>query len=675
MILRKVCLSLGLAALLGPSLSSTAKADTPTSTPGSGSPTAAVSAQEVQDMDAKVRDLRELFDRLELQAEQTKSQIDKAKPQAISFGSGEVTIGNSMAWPVATTLSGTANTEYFSSLPGAQALLGFNLNPAPEVTGNVQVEFLGPVALNRLLPQEENALYQKGEWAVLRKGELKFEDDDFMARAFRAVPRPDLFEEGDMFYMFPAADDTNKYFRQTGRAVPSGFQFLAKDGLGIAKGFEVWAGDELTYGQPPEVFARYKRHLGSIDFSVMADWQSDPAHLRGANTWDRQEAWIRTPLWDGESLDLVAARQAGQVGQTYNTVESVAPGTGTLGSNYLVDTKTTTEADAWAGQARLKGSKNIPFLEEETLTGIYGGPLDVNVMSLQGLVSTRPQRYTLISLEAGWQKPVVGFNPTLVIGTPGLNFGILPGTGARPYGSAVAVVDDPVTGSNNREMTWVTATLEFNPGQGWFYKYRPRVVEDWNFNSDLKTPFSSALSVHFFNCPTGTDLSRYFSAAGVLVPEAPGSSGKAPTDGWLYTVSDITSISTGSVQSWAEISTGQQLAGLSASNDAVPANTYFSSKLSSKYKSITLSGGYAEDIYGPDDWYQNEGFIIGNVYTASLLYSLGNSEISIQYEGWRDKSPSLYHFPGNLNVVNFAGGSSVVETPIDQVMTSYTIRF
>jgi hypothetical protein len=675
MILRKVCLPLGLATLLGLGLSSNSWADAAPASPSGASVTAAtaVSAQDVQDMDDKVRELRELFDRLELQAEQTKSQIDKARPQAISFGSGELIMSNSMAWPVTSTVNSVVVPSTFNTTSGLEALLGFNLNPVPEVTGNVQLELIDSVAVDHTLPQYENTLYDKGQWAFIRKGEIKFEDDDMMARAFRAIPRPDMFEEGDMFYIMPAADDTNKYFRQSGRAVPSGFQFLAKDGLGIAQGFEVWAGDELAYGQAPEVFARYKRKAGPIEYAIMANWQSDPTYSRGSNMWTHQAAWIRVPLLSGESLDLNATRQPGQIGQTYQVVESVAPGSGTLGTNYLVDTKTTSESDAWAYIARFRGLKDIPFLEEEGITGTYGGPLAVNVMGVSGLISARPQRYTLVSLEAGWQKPVVEVNPTIILGTPGLNLGVMPGTGPRSYGSPVAVVDDPITGINNREMTWVSATLEFNPGQGWFYKYRPRIVQDWNFNSDLKTPFSTALSARMFTYPTGTDLSEYFDASGTAHAEAPGSSGEAPSNGWLYQVNDITTLSIGSVQSWLELSTGQQTAGLSYNVATVPANTYFSSSLTAKYKAITLSGGYAENIYGPDDWYQTFGVIIGRQYTASLKYAFASSDISINYTGWRDNSPDLYPLPAITVAV--PNGTLASQPPLDQVMTSYTVRF
>lgn len=674
MSLRKQTLTWVLAMGAGLGLRPLAAAETPAAPPGATvTPASSLSEQDVQAMDNKVRELHELFNRLELQAEATRSQIDRAKPQPVSFGSGELKLMNSMAFPTAQTLSGTASPSTFSSLSGIQALIGINLNPAAEVTGNIQFELLGPVAVDRLLPQKEKDLYAQGKYAIVRKAEIKFEDDYVLTRAFRAVPRPDLYEEGDMFYLFPAADDQNTYFRQSGRAVPNGFQFLAKDGLGIAKGFEVWAGDELTYGTVPEVFARYKRHVGSVDFSLMGDWQDDVDRTRGAAVWARQEGWVRLPLWAGQSVDLVAARQAGQVGQTYNVVDQVAAGTGTLGTNYLVTQKTTTESDAWAGLIRLRGQKDIPFVEEESLTGAYGGPLAVNIMKVEGLVSVRPQRFLLVSVEGGYQKPVVGVNPTVILGSPGLSFGIMPGTGPRPYGSPVSVTDDIITGQNNREMNWVATTFEYNPGQGWFYKYRPRIVDDWNFNSDLKTPFSSALSVRLFNCPTGTDLGRYFDATGKAQPEPLGSSGKAPSNGWLYDVKDITSVALGPVQTWLELGTGQQMAGLSYNNTVVPANTYFVSSLSAKVRGLTLSGGYAEDIYGPDDWYRNDGVLIGNRFTAGLVYAVGNSDISIQYQGWRDK-PNTDH-PLPAIPVTYDGGTVVVQAPIDQVMTTYTIRF
>jgi hypothetical protein len=673
MILRTLSMPLAFAVLLSPGLAPKALADSGTGSPDSASTTAAtLSTQEVQDMDAKVRDLRELFDRLELQAEQTKSQIDKAKPQAISFGSGELTLSNSMAWPVATSISGTAVPSTFSSTGGAQALLGFNLNPLPDVKGSVQIELLGPVAVDRLLPQQEVKLAANNQWAVLRNGEIKFEEDQFMARAFLAIPRSDLYEEGDMFYLFPAADDTNKYFRQSGRAVPDGFQFLAKEGW--IKGFEVWAGDELVYGVDPMVFARYKQKLGPVDFSLMSQWTSDPTYSSGKNMDVNQEAWLRLPLFNGESLDLAAVHKPTAVGQSYSIAgHPVTAGQGTLGTDYLAESSTATDGDAWGGILRLRGQKDLPLLEEEQIMGEYSGPIAGNRMRISGLLSARPQRYLLVSLEAGWQQPIVGLVPSVIEGTPGVNFGLLPGTGPRPYGSPVTVSEDPISGQNNRAMTELTATLEFNPGQGWFYKYRPRLVQDWNYNTDLKTPFSSALSAHVFNYPTGTDLSSYIDSTGQRVAEPATRSGMLPSNGWLYQVSDITAVGIGDVRSWLYVSTGQQTSGLSWDSSIYPANTYFDSSLTTRYKAITLSLGYGEDVYGPDDWYQVFGEIIGNRYRASATYSFGSSDLSIKYEGWRDKDASLYHDP--VNTVLTAEGTMIIQPPIDQVMTTYTIRF
>jgi hypothetical protein len=60
--------------------------------------------------------------------------------------------------------------------------------------------------------------------------------------------------------------------------------------------------------------------------------------------------------------------------------------------------------------------------------------------------------------------------------------------------------------------------------------------------------------------------------------------------------------------------------------------------------------------------------IDGTSYGAFIV-----PELSIQYEGWRDKDPSKYHNP--VSTVPSVGGPILVEPPIDQVMTSYTIRF
>jgi hypothetical protein len=131
----------------------------------------------------------------------------------------------------------------------------------------------------------------------------------------------------------------------------------------------------------------------------------------------------------------------------------------------------------------------------------------------------------------------------------------------------------------------VQATLEFNPGQGWFYKYRPALVQGWNFNDQLKTPFSSAISLRMFNHPTGTDQGIFYNASGTVVTEGPASSGKLPTNGWLYEVNDITTLAVfETTQVWAEVGMGQQIAGLSASNAVVPANAYFNGALNVRYR-------------------------------------------------------------------------------------------
>ena len=655
--LRKVCLPLGLAITLSPGLA--LRADVAPVTPV---PSAAqtLSAQEVQEMDAKVRELHELFNRLELQAEQTKSQIDKAKPQPISFGQGTLLMANSMAWP------------NFDSRSGAQLNLGLNLSPIQDVKGQVELEFLAANALDRLLPQQENTMELTKQWAIVRKAEVRFENDSVLTRAFRAIPRTEWYEEGDMFYLFPAADDTNKYFRQSGRAVPSGMQILAKDGW--LKGAEVWAGDELVYGGKSMAVARYKTHLGPVDAALLGQWISDPKYFSGKNMEINQEAWVRFPLFSGFNMDLAGLHKPTKVGQTYTVTSVTSAGQGISGTAYLPELKTTTDGDSWGGLVRIHGLNTIPVFDEVQLIGEYTGPLAGNRLRTNGLLSARPFRYLLFSVEGTWQKPIVGVNPAqVIVGTPSLLFSTIPGTGPRPYGSAVTVSQDPISGQNNREMTEMVVTIEFNPGQGWFYKYRPRVVDTWNFNQDLKTSFSNAISARMFNYPTGTDLGSYIDVSGNAVGEAATASGQAPSNGWLYEVKDITAFGIGGIQSWLAVATGQQTSGLSPNSSVVPANTYFSSELGSKFGNTTLSGGYAEDVYGPDDWYHTFGIVIGNRYKARAAYAFGKSELAISYEGWRDKDPTKYHNP--VNTVNTVSGPILVEPTIDQVMTSYTLNF
>jgi hypothetical protein len=319
-------------------------------------------------------------------------------------------------------------------------------------------------------------------------------------------------------------------------------------------------------------------------------------------------------------LDVAALRTPAGIGKTYTTVKTVGAGQGTMGTNALVETHTTTESDAMGVHVRLRGIKDLPLLESEEIKGEYSGIGAGNRLAALIEIGLRPQRYTLLTLGGGWQQPIIGVNPTINIGTPSVNLGVVPGTGRRPFGSVGSVYDDPVRNVSNWETLWVQATLEFNPGQGWFYKYRPALVQGWNFNDQLKTPFSSAISLRMFNHPTGTDQGIFYNASGTVVTEGPASSGKLPTNGWLYEVNDITTLAVfETTQVWAEVGMGQQIAGLSASNAVVPANAYFNSALNVRHKQLTVGAGYAEDVYGPDDWYRTFGIVIDSRSPALVL--------------------------------------------------------
>ena len=620
----------------------------------------ASSQESVNDLEDRLRKVQELLNQLELQSEQVKSDMDKNKPQPISFGDGTIEFAES------------TNLTNLQSLSGQTAHLGFNLQPHPLVKGYLEIEAIGTVAVDRLLPQWEVKMEQSNSRFIVKRGEAKFETDAYMFRAFRMIPRPELYEEGDFYYLFPAADDTNKYFRQSGRGVPNGFQGQIKGGW--LKGLEAWAGDELIYGTTqPTFFGRFKRNFGGVDFSAMAKVVSDPDYNSGKNADVDYELWLGLPLGDKSKLDVVAVGRPTKVGQSYYSVEKVSPGTGISGTDYGYVSTTTTLADAIGAQFRLK-STLLPLFEEEMLLFEYSNPLAGNLMRVNGLLSERPQRYLLISEEATYQKPLIGPLNLVKYGTPAFApFNI---SGPRPYGSVVSVSQDPISGINNREMTEFKLSIEFNPGLGWFYKYRPRIVQGWNINPDLKTPFSTALSGRMWQYPTGTDLGSYVSSDGKLTPEPATATGLLATNGWASEVMDIMILTTGPLKWMTEVAAGNSYTGISPtfnSATARPEVYYVQGDLSAVWGDTSLSGGYAENVWGPDDYYQVFGLSIDQRYRASLTQKFGRSSIALNYEGWRVKDPSKYRLA--THTIAAAGGNILVTAPIDQLMTTFTISF
>lgn len=624
------------------------------SAPASSASTAPA-AQSLGEVEERLRKVQELINQLELQSEQVKSDMDKTKPQPISFGDGTIAFDFSAYLP------------NFQSNTGQTAHLGFNLQPAPGVTGYLEIEAIGTVAVNRLLPQWELSMERNNSRFIVKKGEAKFENDFFMARAFRMIPRPSLYEEGDFFYLFPAQDDVTVAFRQTGRGVPNGFQALIKSTW--LQGLEVWAGNELVYGSQAMIFGRYKKSIGSFNLSLMALGIDDPNYNSTKRSEGKYEAWLGIPLGEHLKWDLVGALMPTKVGLTYDKVDKVPMGQGSGGSEYLKTTVTTTITDAVGVITRIKGSI-LPFFDEEEVTANYIEPLAGNSSGVKAMLALRPQRYTLISLEGGMQQPIAGPMPTVFYGTPGNSPGQF--SGPRPYYGTLVGVND-----GNRERTEFTATIEFNPGLGWFYKYQPRIVQGWNVNYDgLQTPFSSALSFHMWNNPTGTDLGSYISQGGTRTAEALGSTGLLPTVGYVNSWNWITIFTLGPSKWMLDLSNGTSFMGLSPAFNRVnqrPEIRYGTADLTVRAANTTLSGGYAENIWGPDDWYQVFGIAIDTRYRASLTQSFGKSDIKLSYEAWRDKDPSKYHV--DPITVQTANGPVKVETPIDQLFITYTIHF
>jgi hypothetical protein len=611
-------------------------------------------------LEDRLRQVQDLLNSLELQSEQVKSDMDKTKPQPISFADGTIELAES------------TNLTDFQSLSGQIAHLGFNLNPVSHVTGYLQIEAIGDVAVNRLLPQQEVKMALNNDHFIVKRSEAIFEDDTYLLRAFRMIPRADMYEEGYFYYLFPAADDTNKYFRQSGRGVPNGFEGLIKDGP--FKGLDVWAGDELIYGvTDPTTFIRFKRQFGSMDFSLMGKVVQDPTYISGKNSVENYELWLGIPMGDKTKFDLVVVDRPTQVGQTYYSIQQVAPGTGIASSNYGYVSTTTTLTDALGAQIRLKSSI-LPLFEQEVVNLEYSEPLAGNLMRASGLLSERPQRYLLITEEATYQKPIVGPLNLVSYGNPVYSpFNI---SGPRPYGAVVTVSQDPISGINNREMTQYKATIEFNPGLGWFYLYRPLIVQGWNVNPDLKTPFSMALSGRMWQYPTGTDLGSFITQTGQRVGEQNNATGLLATNGWASEVNNVDVLTTGSVKWQAEFAAGNSYTGISPvfnSLNARPEVYYVTEDLSLSWKNVVLSGGYGENVWGPDDYYQVFGLAIDQRTRAALTWKFGKSSLSFSYEGWRNKNPAQYQLA--TNTIQTANGAIIVDAPIDQLMSTFTISF
>jgi hypothetical protein len=619
------------------------------------------------DIQQQLQKLQEQINQLELKNEQTQSQLTQGgqKP-AVSLTGGSL------------EQDFESNSDSWSILQGQTLHLDLAANPLPNAKGTFDLMFLGKVAPDILHYSYLPTFVNNNIYFILRKSEVDFDTSILSFRAFTGMPHDSFYNsDDDFYYLFPAQQDVDTPFRVSGQEVATGMEIQGKQEL---DGLDIWAGYELNWGVNQEVIAKYKKTIEGITVGVIdkVALQTISASSQGASIYtsspltitnytnsatNETELFVKVPVPNAFVFDGVVLYNPISANMPYNYVTSVAPGTGTDGTNYQLYTGTTNNTtDALGYQVKIT-SNSLPVINSIMINGEYSGIIAGDLERITGEITEIPAPNWLITFDATAQQPLFGPNPLVYNGSPSSPLGAM----VEPRGEfdPFRVTQDPISGINNRQMTKFSLSALFNTGNGWFFKYNPNVFDSYNVNMNLDTDFSMGVIGTVFNYPTGTDLTSVVQANGTIFWETPGDLGQPATDGYLPFVHLITMWKTDQLHWIVDLQGGYSMASLGQSSVIRSSTDLFEGTLTGWIHDTSLSFTYGQDVWGPETWDVQYGDTIGQIYVAQATQKFGLSTLSLKYERWSNLPGDPYQYP-NINGVNL---------PIDELYATYTLNF
>ena len=233
-----------------------------------------------------------------------------------------------------------------------------------------------------------------------------------------------------------------------------------------------------------------------------------------------------------------------------------------------------------------------------------------------------------------YRQPVIGPVPLIYEGTSSDPGALL----AEPRGP-----DDPFRVDwDNREAHILSLTLVYNPSPGTpFFKYQRNVLEDWNLNPDVTSPWTGVLQYRLTYYPTDTDRLYYYDEEHNLIFDPTYHTGALAT---TYPFSSATGMLRWTHDHWhvtGDLSGGEALAGAAiaytpATNFYKPSTVYMAGGLTVDNGVVKAFFRYSQDVWAPYDYATQLGWTYHKIYQAGLSYIfLKNAEVGFRYTGTR----------------------------------------
>jgi outer membrane protein OmpA-like peptidoglycan-associated protein len=536
---------------------------------------------------------------------------------------------------VYTFTPGSSAQEPQTARSGQAAFFDLGLHPISTISADIGAELLGNYDQSYYFPvNDEHRIFDEQRVAKIVRGEVKYDDNTFMIRGFEAIPEYGWSYQNDLFQLLPAQYDTENYRIVNGELAPRGGEMRYKSPIGT---LDLIGGTEIRWGYGSSAYAKY-------DLPAIGSWENSFVYRNENIPWGEENpderrwsvsynsSWMLT-----ESIASHAGilYQPFRLDRTYTDVSVVSAGQGVLGSDYDIQQKRTLERDAFGGTWRVE-DKPKQYIDEVGLGYTYLGPVAGDRQQVDVNADKTVAPAWNVSAAYMYRQPIIGPEPLLYEGTPDNPGAIL----ASPRGP-----DDPFTVQwDNRKAHVVSLTLAFNPDPATpLFKFQKNVLEDWNINPAIKTPWVAAVQGRMAIYPTNTDRLYYYDEEhnllwdpigytdnGALASAYPLYSGTAlarwTQDRWRVT----TDLSAG------EAFAGDALAYTSATNFYKPSTIYISGGISVQNGPIKTFFRYGQDVWGPLDYAASFGWAYHRIYQAGISADFAkNAQVGFRYIGTR----------------------------------------
>ena len=411
---------------------------------------------------------------------------------------------------------------------GDQLTLAMQARPSQNLFGNATLSYQTDYDNRYWLPiTDEHDISDTGGRLRTMSGEMGYASDDFGLRAFSGVAHDGWENHGDLFDLYPAQWNVDKYRDFSGRQVPRGGEMMLNGGDFGRLTLE--GGGEQVWGYGPSLYALYENRLGSADVSVVSKFESIP--------WGDPDEHIeshslssRMGVLPGGTLSLGILYQPFRMGRTYTHVDEVPAGQGIEGSSFVPSQHTVQIEDAFGGQ--LLYEQKLPVLVDDIKLRLqYLGRVAGNKKEFHIQADRKIDRdYTGVA-EFTYQGPLEDPVPFVFEGSPSNQGAAI----LTPRGQ-----EDPFwVNWSNREARIYAFTLTYNPGRAPFYRNTNDSPKMSNLNPDVNVPLAWAVRYQAAHYLTAIDHSYYVDQSGNYIWEPAASNGAAATSRPLSEVQSI----------------------------------------------------------------------------------------------------------------------------------------